>query len=112
MLSKKEGEFLTLNEKAEYRLNDIQLQIDQIPEKESRAREEVDFKKAQQLAAIEDKKHTLENKTLEAAQTIDDAIQDADLIIDDKKLESRIRSDYDELENTKVQIDSLEKEKE
>ena len=112
MLSKKEGEFLTLNEKAEYRLNDIQLQIDQIPEKESRAREEVDFKKAQQLAAVDDKKHTLENETLEAAQVIDDAFQDEDLIIDVKKLESRMQSDYDELENTKVQIDTLEKEQE
>ena len=112
MLSKKEGEFLTLNEKAEYRLNDIQLQIDQIPEKESRAREEVDYKKAQRITTIDDKKHILENETLEAEKVIDDALQDEDLIIDVKKLESRMRSDYDELENTKVQIDTLEKEKE
>ncbi len=112
MLSKKEGEYLALNEKAEYRLNDIQLQIDQIPEKESRAREEVDHKNAQRLAAIDDKKHTLENETLEATQVIDNAFQDEDLIIDLKKLESRMRSDDEELENTKVQINALEKGKE
>ena len=45
-------------------------------------------------------------------KVIDDAFQDEDLIIDVKKLENRMRSDDEELENTKVHINALEKGKE
>ena len=112
LLSKKEVKFLKLNEKTKYKLNNIQLQIDQIPKKEARSQKNITTKLEEILAVISDKKNTVENEHFQAVQAIDEPLQQQDVIIEMKELQQYLQSDDDELKTIQIQLDLLKEEQE
>ena len=76
-----EVDILKLQEKAKQKLSDIQLQIDQARGKEVREQENITSELEYQWAVILEQKNTAENEFLQAVQTIDDNLQQQDVII-------------------------------
>ena len=107
LLSKKEVEFLELNENTKYKLNDIQLEIDQIPIKEARSQKNITSKLEEILAEISDKINIVENEHGQAVQAIDKVLQQQDVIIEMKELQQQLKSDDDELKTIQTQLDLL-----
>ena len=106
-LAKTEVDFLKLQEKAKQKLNDIQLQIDQARGKEVREQENITSELEDQWAVILEQKNTAENEFLQAVQTIDDNLQQQDVIINREKLQDQVHSDEKQLNTSRTQLNRL-----
>ena len=106
-LAKMEVDFLKLQEKAKQKLNDIQLQLDQARGKEVREQENITSELEDQWAVILEQKNTAENEFLQTVQTIDDNLQQQDVIINREKLQDQVHSDEKQLRTSRTQLNRL-----
>ena len=107
LLAKTEVDFLKLQEKAKQKLNDIQLQLDQARGKEVREQENITSELEDQWAVILEQKNTAENEFLQAVQTIDDNLQQQDVMINREKLQDQVHSDEKQLRTSRTQLNRL-----
>ncbi|MBT5226064.1 MAG: hypothetical protein HOM19_11610 [Candidatus Marinimicrobia bacterium] len=112
LLSKKEIEFLQLNKNVKYKINSIQLEIDQIPIKEARSQKNITTKLEEILAEISNKINIIKNEHDQAVRPIEEALEQQDVIIDMKELKQQLKSDDDELKKIQNQLEFLKEKKE
>ena len=112
LLSKKEVEFLQLNEDTKYKLKSIQLEIDQIAIKEARSQKNITSKLEEILAEISDKINIVKNEHDQAIQPIDEVLAQQYVYIEMKELKQQLKSDDDELKKIQAQLDYLKEKKE
>ena len=112
LLSEKEIEFHELNENSKHILNNIQLEIDQIPIKEARAQKNIKSKLEEILAEISDKINIEKNEYEQAVQAIDEVLAQQYVYIEMKELKQQLKSDDDELKTIQNRLDYLKEKKE
>ena len=112
LLSKKEVEFLQLNDDTKYKLKSIQLEIDQIPLKEARSQKNITSKLEEILAEISDKINIVKNEHDQTVQAIDELLEEQHVYIEMKKLKQQLKSDDDELKTIQNRLDYLKEKKE
>ena len=106
-LTKKENAFLSLNKKAEYRLNDIQSQLDQMPEKEIKARADIDYRLENKISLIVERESILKAEFLEKINDIEKVFSKESVIISIRELSSRMDINVKELTSTIELLDTL-----
>ena len=106
-LSKKENAFLALNEKAEYRLNDIQLQLDKMPDKEAKARADIDSRLESKISLIVEKESLFKTEYLEKTNDIEKIFFKESVVISIRELSSRMDVNAKELTATMNLLDDL-----
>ena len=106
-LANMEVDFLKLQEKAKQKLSDIQIQIDQAQNKEIREQEIITSDLEDQWTVILEKKNTAENEFLQSVQTIDENLQQQDVIINREKLHNLVLSDQKQLKVAKDQLNKF-----
>ena len=112
LLSKKEVEFLQLNEDTKYKLKSIQLEIDQIAIKEARSQKNITSKLEEILSEISNKINVVKNEHNQAVQAIDEILDEQHVYIEMKKLKQQLKSDDDELKTIQNRLDYLKEKKE
>ena len=96
-LEEKEVEFIRFNKEAQKKLDDIQNEINQIPKKQERARDEVSNKLINKLEQIKENKAQLKEKYKINLIELDADLQNHDLIIKINKINNRLKNESEEL---------------
>tara|TARA_Y100001960_G_scaffold330484_2_gene424642 strand:- start:3444 stop:9977 length:6534 start_codon:yes stop_codon:yes gene_type:complete len=111
LLIKMEVDFLKLQGKADQKINDIELKIDHAKKNAEREQEIISSELEGQLAIILEKKNTLENKYLTDVQNIDDNLGKDEIIVNRKKLKSKILSIETQLNISQNHLKKLTQQK-
>jgi len=107
ILSKIEVDFLKLQEKANLKLNDIQMQIEQCRSKETKDQATISSELEDQWGEIIDEKTAAENQFLKEVQIIDEQLKQKDVIINKEKFENDVWMKKEELKTSKERLDKL-----
>ena len=107
LLVKMEVDFLKLQEKAKQKLNDINIQIDTARSSEAREQEIITSELEDQWSVILEQKNKAENEYLQAIQSIDDNLQQQDVIINRGKLQNQVWSDEKQLQISQGHLNKL-----
>ena len=96
-LEEKEIEFIRFNKEVQKKLDDIQNEINQIPKKQARARDEVSNKLIDKLEQIKENEAQLKEEYRINLIKLDANLQNHDLIIKINKINDRLKNESEEL---------------
>lgn len=96
-LEEKEIEFIRFNKEVQKKLDDIQNEINQIPKKQARARDEVSNKLIDKLEQIKENEAQLKENYRIKLIKLDVDLQNHDIIIKINKLKDRLKNESEEL---------------
>ena len=110
LLILKENELKKLKKETYTKLSEIDSEIKNSPEKEKRARSDIDKRTEKRLIMISGKQTKLKDEMNDALFAVEDALRNEDLILKINGIEEKMLSFFSEIEKSKEQIKSLEKE--
>ena len=110
LLILKENELKKLKKETYTKLSEIDSEIKSSPEKEKRARSDIDKRTEKRLIMISGKQTKLKDEMNDALFAVEDALRNEDLILKINGIEEKMLSFFSEIEKSKEQIKSLEKE--
>ena len=106
----KEKEYNELKKETNTKLAEIESELQRAPEKEQRARSDIDSRTERKLLLISDKEENLKNDMEEELLSIDDELSNHPVVLKINESEEKMLSFFSEIEETKEQVTSLEKE--